>query len=82
MTSTLHDANYRAFVTHLAALRTRLGVTQTDLAQRLGKPQSFVSKMERFERRIDPEEFRTIAVALGADPALEFTTVVSQIQRN
>ena len=79
MTSTLHDANYRAFVAHLTALRTSLGVTQADLAQRLGKPQSFVSKTERFERRIDPEEFRAIAAALGADPAREFGHVVDQI---
>lgn len=79
MTSTLHDANYRAFVAHLTTLRMSLGVTQADLAQRLGKPQSFISKTERFERRIDPEEFRAIAAALGADPALEFGRVVSQI---
>jgi transcriptional regulator with XRE-family HTH domain len=82
MTSTLHDANYRAFVSHLAALRKRLGVTQADLAQRLGKPQSFVSKTERFDRRIDPEEFRAIAVALGVDPASEFTAVVTQTERD
>lgn len=82
MTSTLHDANYRAFVAHLTTLRLGLGVTQADLAQRLGKPQSFVFKTERFERRIDPEEFRAIAAALGADPAQEFTIVVDQLRRN
>lgn len=33
------------------------GITQAELAARLGKPQSFVSKEERGERRIDVIEF-------------------------
>lgn len=79
MTSTLDDTNYRAFVIHLTALRRRLGVTQADLAQRLGKPQSFVSKTERFERRIDPEEFRAIAVALVTDPSRDFAAIIAKL---
>ena len=72
---TLHSANYRTFVSYLVELRRSLGVTQTDLAARLAKPQSFISKIERGERRMDPEEFRAIALALGADPAEEFARV-------
>ena len=79
MTSTLHDSGYRAFVTHLVMLRKERGITQAELAARLGKPQSFVSKSERFERRIDPAEFRLIAVALGYDPAEQFSAVVHNI---
>ena len=76
MTSTLHDASYRAFASHLTAKRLELHVTQVNLAGRLGKPQSYVSKIERFERRMDPAEFAAIARALGLDPVAEFTTAL------
>lgn len=45
------------------------------LAAKLEKPQSYVSKSERFERRIDPAEFRAMVLALGADPVKEFARV-------
>lgn len=75
MPSTLTDPAYRAFVHHLIALRVRLRVSQGQLAAKLGKHQSYVSKTERFERRMDPAEFRAFALALGADPAEEFSAV-------
>jgi transcriptional regulator with XRE-family HTH domain len=77
MTSTLYSEQYRAFVRHLIALRKRNGTTQGDLASKLGKPQSYVSKSERFERRIDVAEFAAIVTALGCDPAVEFGRVVT-----
>jgi transcriptional regulator with XRE-family HTH domain len=49
----------------LVKARNRAGITQQELAQRLGKPQSFVSKYERRERRIDVPEFIAIAQAMG-----------------
>lgn len=76
MNSSLHDPDYRAFVEHLTALRKEVGVTQAVLAAKLGKPQSFVSKLERHERRIDPAEFHAIVEALGRDPTAEFAAVV------
>lgn len=72
----LHDPDYRAFVDRLIWLRKRNGVTQVELAARMGKPQSYISKTERFERRIDPAEFRALVMALGSDPAEEFAAVV------
>jgi transcriptional regulator with XRE-family HTH domain len=44
------------------------GLTQAQLAKKLSKPQSFVSKMERGERRLDVVEFDAVARALGVDP--------------
>jgi transcriptional regulator with XRE-family HTH domain len=50
----------------LADARKAKGMTQTDVAKVLGKPQSFVAKYENGERRIDVIEFVDIAAALGA----------------
>lgn len=47
-------------------------MTQVQLALRLGQPQSYVSKSERFERRLDVAEFRAWSIAIGADPTVEF----------
>jgi transcriptional regulator with XRE-family HTH domain len=75
MTSTLHSPDYRVFVEKLASLRKDAGVTQVELAAKLQKPQSYVSKYERLERRLDVAEFRLIVLALDNDPAEIFTEV-------
>ena len=49
--------------------RTDPGVTQTELAKRLGKPQSFVAKYEGGERRLSVIEFIEIAEALQVRPS-------------
>jgi transcriptional regulator with XRE-family HTH domain len=51
----------------LVAAREKAGLTQQQLADRLGKPQSFISKYEGGERRIDVIEFIAIADALDMD---------------
>ena len=51
----------------LVAAREKAGLTQQQLADRLGKPQSFISKYEGGERRIDVIEFITIADELQMD---------------
>ncbi|WP_443018981.1 helix-turn-helix domain-containing protein [Sphingomonas sp.] len=45
------------------------GLTQAELADALGKPQSFVAKYENGERRIDVVEFVDITAALGVSTA-------------
>ena len=42
-------------------------ITQAELAEKLGTDQSFVSKYERGERRLDVVELRGICLALGID---------------
>jgi len=44
------------------------GLSQIDVAATLGKPQSYVSKIESGERRLDVVEFVEFARALGSDP--------------
>lgn len=48
--------------------RKSAGLTQVGLADRLGRPQSFVSKYERGERKLDVIEFCEVCRALGNDP--------------
>lgn len=65
----LHTTQYKKFIGILVEARSKAGMTQTTLAERLGKPQSFVSKYERGERRLDIPEFVAIARALDRDSA-------------
>jgi len=55
----------------LRQVRTDAGLTQTDVAQRLEQPQSFVSKYESGERRLDILELREVCQAIGI-PLPEF----------
>jgi transcriptional regulator with XRE-family HTH domain len=52
----------------LVEARKKVGLTQVELSSRLKRPQSFVSKYERGERRLDVIEFGEVARALGVDP--------------
>lgn len=53
MATTLRDSRYRAIVAKLIAARKAEGLNQRDLAERLGKTQSYVAKVELHERRLD-----------------------------
>jgi len=49
----------------LRQVRTEAGLRQVDLAKKLRQPQSFVSKYESGERRLDLLELRQVCEALG-----------------
>lgn len=59
------SAEYAVFLRELRAARKRSGLTQVELASRVGETQTFVSKCERGERRLDVIELRTFCHALG-----------------
>lgn len=48
--------------------RTKAELKQSDVSLKLGKPQSYISKIERGERGMDIVEFIEIAEAIGFDP--------------
>ena len=60
--------DYAVFIDVLIDARKRKGLTQIAVAGLLGKPQSFVSKYESGERRLDVVEFCQIAKVLGESP--------------
>ena len=53
MTNSVFRPEYKLFQQILVQARQNAGFTQTDLARHLSKPQSYVSKYENGERRID-----------------------------
>jgi transcriptional regulator with XRE-family HTH domain len=61
----------------LAEARKNAGVTQVALAKKLGRPQSFVSKFESGERRLDVIEFLDVARVLGVDPG----RIIAELER-
>ncbi|KTC09776.1 helix-turn-helix domain-containing protein [Pseudomonas sp. ICMP 10191] len=65
---TIHNARYQVLLDLLLEARNAAGMTQKELAVRLGRPQSFVSKTENAERRLDVIEFMDVCRGLGADP--------------
>jgi transcriptional regulator with XRE-family HTH domain len=65
--STHHD-DYRLLISLLREVRKEMGVTQIELGQRLDNTQTFVSKVERGERRLDVVEFVEFCEAIGATP--------------
>ncbi len=52
----------------LIAARKDAGITQVELGKRIGQRQTFVSKFEQGERRLDVAEFMMISRAIGTDP--------------
>lgn len=67
MTSIYADP-YQQMLALLRQARKAAGFTQAQLAKRLGKPQSYVSKSENGERRLDVIEFLEVCRQLGLDP--------------
>ena len=70
---------YSQVVEFLVALRKRQGITQVELARRLGRPQQFVSFVETRERGLNVVEFAVYVRALGADPIEAITHVYQQL---
>jgi len=60
---------YESLQKALVEARQSKGLTQTEIAMRLGKPQSFVSKYESGERRLDVVEFLGVCQALSVKPS-------------
>jgi transcriptional regulator with XRE-family HTH domain len=65
----------------LVQARSDAGLSQVDLAARLNRPQSYVSKYESGERRLDLIEFIEVAEAIGCAASDILTLVVATAHR-
>lgn len=69
MANSLSDPRYRQIIERLRQARIDAGFSQSEIAKRLGKPQSFVAKVEACERRLDVLEFVELSEAIGLYPS-------------
>ncbi len=77
MVRSAETEEYKALLRTLIAARRHSGLTQQEVAARLGKPQSYVSKIERGERRMDVVEFLRLAEATNLDIAVALQSAES-----
>lgn len=65
MEKTIYSKEYAVFLKCLRSARQRAGLTQEQFAECIGETQSFLSKCERGERRVDVIELRAFCAAMG-----------------
>jgi transcriptional regulator with XRE-family HTH domain len=78
MQKSLFTKDYSLFLEHLRRAREATRLTQDQLAKKLATTQSFVSKCERGERRLDIVEVRAWCRALGTP----FTAFVAKFDKS
>jgi len=61
MFDSIYSNEYKQVTARLKKARADSGITQTQIAEKLKKPQSYISKIESGERRIDVAELKKIA---------------------
>lgn len=77
----VRSPSYRAAITKLVDARKEAGLTQRDLAKALGKPPSWVAKVEQGERRLDLIEFVAVARALGLKEVDLLRTIAASLPK-
>lgn len=79
MPKTIFGGDHSHLVEVLVQARQKLGLTQAQLADRVQKDQTFISIIERGQRRVDVLEFVALARAMEADPARLFAEVLKRL---
>lgn len=77
--SSIYSEQYQLIIKKLREARRNQGLTQAAVAEQLGKPQSFLAKVENGERRLDVIEFIHLAQLLSLDPAEVIKTITDEI---
>ncbi len=65
MTKSIRTKEYSIFVKNLRKAREEAGLTQVDIAKKIKRPQSYISKCEAGEQRIDIVELNKFAKIYG-----------------
>ena len=79
MSKSIFDGAHAQLIDILMAARRRSGLTQAEVAAKVSKDQTFISLIERSQRRVDVLEFIALARAMGEDPQRLFAEVVATV---
>jgi transcriptional regulator with XRE-family HTH domain len=77
---TIHSRQSECVRETLVALRTKAGLTQRQLAAKLGRERSLVGRLELGERRLDMVEFIWFCKACNANPVKEAASLMRRLQ--
>ena len=67
MSKSVYSKDYKEIIERLKTARIEVGLSQQEVANKLGKPQSYISKIESGERRLDVVEIKKFAVIYKKD---------------
>jgi len=67
MNKSVYTKDYKEIIERLKIARVEAGLAQQEVADKLGKPQSYISKIESGERRLDVAEIKKFAVIYKKD---------------
>ena len=81
MKKTIYSEHGRIIAETLVYIRNNAGLTQRDLAKKLGRERSFVAHCELGERRVDLAEFYWICDACGASPQKEASNLIKNMEK-
>jgi transcriptional regulator with XRE-family HTH domain len=80
MFNVVFDPEYRAIPGLLRRLREAAGLSQRQMAFRLGRSQSHIYKLEGGQRPVEIVEFCRLAVAAGVEPADAFAQLLADLR--
>jgi transcriptional regulator with XRE-family HTH domain len=79
MSKTIFEGAHARLIDIMIAARKRSGLTQVELAAKVGRDQAMISLIETSQRRVDVLEFIALARAMGEDPQRLFAEVIATI---
>ena len=78
MPKTIFEGAHTALIEIMIGARKQSGLTQAELGERVGKDQTFISLIERSQRRVDVLEFIALARAMGHSPEKLFKSFLAK----
>lgn len=79
MPKSIFDGAHFCVVEALISARKRSGLTQAEVAAKIGRDQTVISTIERSQRRVDILEFIALARAMNEDPVALFAEIVATV---
>ena len=79
MDKTIYTPAYRRLIDELKEVRRKQGMRQKDVALRIGVSRNWVSKIERFELRLDVLFFVRVCLALEVDPVKILKPLIDEV---